>query len=81
MERVGGFLNPTTNLICYWKNDPLPGSESGSCLTLGNELSKETCMLTKQKSLSGRGAHVESHRIREPRRTALLHGSKSRVLW
>ena len=27
---------------------PLPGPESGSCLTLGNELSEETHVLTKQ---------------------------------
>ena len=43
----------------------------GSCLTLGKELSEETHVLTKQGSLLGRGARVESSRVREPRRTAL----------
>ena len=44
---------------------------------LENELSKETHVLTKQKTLLGRGAGVESRRVREPRRTALPHGSLS----
>ena len=56
------------------------GSKLGSCLTLRNELSKETHELTKQEFLLGKGAQVESRRVREPRRAALLHGSPSRVL-
>ena len=43
----------------------------GSCLTLGNELSEETHVLTKQEILLGRDTWAESRRIREPRRTAL----------
>ena len=31
-------------------------------------------MLTKQETLLGKGAWVESRRVREPRRTALPHG-------
>ena len=46
----------------------------GSCLTLRNELSKETCVLTKQEILLGKGTSVESSRVREPRRTAVPHG-------
>ena len=53
----------------------------GSCLTLKNELSKETHALTKQEILLGRGTQAESSRVREPRRTALPRGLKSRVLW
>ena len=34
-------------------------------------------MLTKQETLLGRGAQMESRRVREPRRTALPHGSVS----
>ena len=34
-------------------------------------------MLTKQETLLGRGAQVESSRVREPRRTALPRGSQS----
>ena len=48
-----------------------------SCLTLGNELSKETHVLTKQESLLGSGPQAESRSVREPRRTAL----QSLVLW
>ena len=43
----------------------------GSCLTLGNELSKETHVLTKQEILLGKGTWAESKRVREPRRVAL----------
>ena len=52
----------------------------GSCLTLGNELSEETHVLTKQEILLGKGTRVESSRVKEPRRTALQRGSQSRVL-
>ena len=60
---------------------PLPGPELGSCLPLGNELSEETHVLTKQEILLGKGTWVDSRRVREPRRTALPHGSQSRGLW
>ena len=54
------------------KRDPFQGPILGSCLTLRNELSKETHVLTKQEILLGKGTQVESSRVREPRRTALL---------
>ena len=60
------------------------GSVAGrgtSCLTLRNELSEETYVLTNQETLLGRGARVESKRVREPRRTAPPRGSQPRVLW
>ena len=60
--------------------DPFQGPKVGSCLTLRNELSKETHVLTKQEILLERGALVESSRVREPRGTALPCGSQSRVL-
>jgi len=66
---------------CCRKADPFQGPKLGSCLTLGNELSEETHVLTKQEILLGKGTWVESSRVREPRRTALLRGSQSRVLW
>jgi len=53
----------------------------GSCLTLGNELSEETRVLTKQETFLGKGAQVESGRVREPRRTALPCGSQAQILW
>ena len=42
--------------------------------SLRNELSKETHILTKQETLLGRSAQVESRRVREPRRTTLPCG-------
>ena len=38
----------------------------GCGLTLGNELSEETHVLTKQGILLGKGAWVESSRVRNP---------------
>jgi len=38
-------------------------------------------VLTKQKTYLGRDARSESHRLREPRRTALPLGSQLQVLW
>ena len=66
---------------CCRKGDPFQGLKLGSCLTLRNELSKETHMLTKQDILLGKGTRVESSGVREPRRTALPRGSQCRVLW
>ena len=66
---------------CCRKGDPFQGPNLGSCLTLGNELSEETSVLTKQEILLGKGTQVENSRVREPRRTALLHGLQSWVLW
>ena len=45
-------------------NNVTQGSISvlGSCLTLGNELSEETHVLTKQEILLGKGTRVESSR-------------------
>ena len=37
-------------------------------------------MLTKQEILLGKGTRAESSRVREPRRTAVPRGSRSRVL-
>ena len=63
--------------FCCRKGDPFQGPKLGSCLTLGNELSEETHVLTKQEILLGKGTRVESSRLREPRRTALV----TWVLW
>ena len=60
---------------------PFPGPKLGSCLTLGNELSKETHVLTKQDILLGKSTWADSSRVREPRRTTLPFGSQSWVLW
>ena len=69
------------NCCCCRKRDPVQGLKLGSCLTLRNELSEETHVLTKQEILLGKGTWVESSRVRETRRTALPRGSQCRVLW
>ena len=59
---------------CCRKGDSFQGLKLGFCLTLRNELSKETHVLTKQEILLGQGTLVESSRVRKPRRTALTRG-------
>ena len=74
--------SPLEGMVLSWcckKGDPFWGLRVGSCLTLKNELSKETHVLTKQETLLGWGTWVESSRVREPRRTSLPHGPW--VLW
>ena len=63
------------------KGGPFQGPKGGSCLTLRKELTEETDVLTKQETLLGRGAWVESSGVRELRRTALPHGLQSWILW
>ena len=53
---------PARVAICRRKGDPFQGPKLGSCLTLGNELSQETHVLTKQEILLGKGTRVESSR-------------------
>ena len=48
------------------KGDPFQGPKLGSCLTLRNELSEETHVLTKQEILLGNGTRVENRRVRLP---------------
>ena len=50
------------------------GLAMGSCLTLGNEFSDETFLLTKQETVLARDAWAESRRVREPRRTVQPRG-------
>ena len=57
------------------------GQRMGSWLTLRNELSEETHVLSKHETLWGRGAWAGNSRIRELRRTALPQGPQSQVLW
>ena len=40
---------------CCRKGDPFQGPKLGACLTLGNKLSEETHVLTKQEILLGKG--------------------------
>ena len=63
---VSAKKSPTRVAICCRKADPFQGPKLGSCLTLGNELSEETHLLTKQEILLGKGTRVESSRVRKP---------------
>ena len=62
------------------RDNPFQGLRMGSCLTLRNELSKETCA-DKAKDFTGEGRPGREQQVREPRRTALLSGSQPQVLW
>ena len=75
-------MGATTGSVSAYcrKGDPFQGPKVGPCLTLRNELSKETHVLTKQEILLGRGTQWRAEG-KEPRRTGLPHGSQSRVLW
>ena len=59
---------------CCRKGDPFQGPKLGSCLTLRNELSEETHVLTKQEILLERAPGWRAVGLRGPRRTALPHG-------
>ena len=61
------------------EGDPFQGPKVDSYLTLRDEFSKETRVLTKQEILLGKGAWAENSRVRESRRTALPCGSQ--ILW
>ena len=63
---------PARVTICCRKGDSFQGPKLGSFLTLGNELSEETHLLTRQEILLGKGTRVESSRVREPRRTGII---------
>ena len=74
-------FSPIIGPLCCRKRDPFQGLKLGFCLAFQNELSQETHFLTKQEILLGKDTQVERSRVREPRRTALPPGLKSRVLW
>ena len=74
-------LGSQASITLLQEGDPFQGPKLGFCLTLGNELSEETHVLTKHEILLWKGAWGESSRVRESRRTALPCGSQSQVLW
>ena len=69
----------TPECYCCRKADPFQGPKLGSCLTLGNELSEETRVLTKQEILMGKGTRVEGSRVRKQRRTVLIENNNSSI--
>ena len=48
------WFNICPQMLFWRKGDPFQGPKLGSCLTLGNELSEETHVLTKQEILLGK---------------------------
>ena len=64
----------------YRKGDPFQGPRLGSCLTLRNELSKETHVLTKQGNFLGWGAQAEGSMVKKPREL-LCHMACRLSLW
>ena len=63
------------------KGNPFQGPRVGSCVTLRNDLSEETYVLTKKDTVLRRGTQAEISRVRELRRTALWCGLQSCILW
>ena len=76
---VSAKRSPTRVAICCRKADPFQGPKLGSCLTLGNELSEETRVLTKQEILMGKGTRGEGSRVRKQRRTVLIENNNSSI--
>ena len=71
----------TVHGVVTGRGDPFQGPKLGSYLTLRSELSEETHVLSKQEILWEKGTQAESSWVREPRRTAVPHGSQAWVLW
>ena len=66
---------------CVSGRGPLSRAENELLSNAVNELSEETQVWTKQESLLGRGAQVESRRVNKSRRTSLPCDFQSWVLW
>ena len=65
--------SPPESPFVAGRRTPFQGPKLGSCLTLGNELSKETHVLTKQEISLGKGTQVESSRINRNPGEQLFH--------
>ena len=75
-------MGSTPKPTCCKKADPFQGRKPGSCVTLRNELSEETHLLTKQEILLGKGTRMESSRVREPRRKKTIKAKINKIkIW
>ena len=73
---------PRTLSFCYRKVDPFQGPKLGYCLTLRNELSEETHVLTEHEILLERAPGAEQQgKGTQENSSAMWLGSQSRVLW
>ena len=62
MEKTRDLFKKIRDTNVAGRGTPSRAPKLGSCLTLGNELSEETHVLTKQEILLGKGTWVESSR-------------------
>ena len=60
---------------------PLPGPETRLLSNTQKWIVRGDTCADKARDFIGKGTRVENRRVREPRRTSLPRGSKSRVLW
>ena len=60
---------------------PLPGPETALLSSIRKWIVRGDTCADKARDFIGKGTRVESSRVREPRRTALLRGLQSQVLW
>ena len=70
--------------VCWGVGIIKPCLIQNLCFRFGFGLDLCVCArvcVAKAEILLGNGAQTESRRVREPGRTALLHGPQSRVLW
>ena len=58
------FVSSSTLGNVVGRRTPFQGLKLGSCLTLGNQLSEETRVLTKQEIFLGQGAWAENSRVK-----------------
>ena len=66
MEKTRDLFKKIRDTNVAGRGTPSRAPKLGSCLTLGNELSEETHVLTKQEILLGKGTWVESSRWGNP---------------
>ena len=69
------------SILLLQEGVPLPGPETGLLPNTRKWIVRGDTCADKARDFIGKGTRVESRRVREPRRTALPHGSQSWVLW
>ena len=79
------FVAALFKIAEMWKQQlqergPLPGPKTGLLSNTRKRIVRGDTA-DKARDFIGKDSRVESSRVREPRRIALLHGSQSRVLW
>ena len=85
---LGITIGPATPLLGHrctnnvlQEGGPLPGPQSGLLSNTRKWVVRGGTCADKGRDFTGKGYLVEHRRVREPRRTALPHGSQSWILW